>query len=76
MTAVERGELASMIRELASSAAVVVVEHDMDFVRSLEAETIVLHQGKLFARGSIEELRRNEAVLDVYLGRRRHVRTS
>jgi len=76
MTAVERGVLASMIRELASSAAVIVVEHDMDFVRSLDAETIVLHQGELFARGSIEELRRNEAVLDVYLGRRRHVRTA
>ena len=76
MTAAERGVLASMIRELASSAAVIVVEHDMDFVRSLDAETIVLHQGELFARGSIEELRRNEAVLDVYLGRRRHVRTA
>ena len=73
---VERAVLASMIRELATSAAVIVVEHDMDFVRSLEAETIVLHQGELFARGSIEELRRNEAVLDVYLGRRRHVRTT
>jgi branched-chain amino acid transport system permease protein len=76
MTAVERTVLASMIQELATSAAVIVVEHDMDFVRSLEAETIVLHQGELLARGSIEELRRNEAVLDVYLGRRRHVRTT
>jgi branched-chain amino acid transport system permease protein len=76
MTSVERNLLAAMIRELAPRAAVVVVEHDMDFVRSLDAEVIVLHQGELFARGSIEELRRNEAVLDVYLGRRRHVRTS
>jgi branched-chain amino acid transport system permease protein len=76
MTAIERDTLAKMIRELAASATVIVVEHDMDFVRSLDAEVIVLHQGEVFARGSIEELRRNEAVLDIYLGRRSHVRNS
>ena len=39
-------------------------------------QELVKRAGELFARGSIEELRRNEAVLDVYLGRRRHVRTA
>ncbi len=76
MTEVERDKLARMIRDLAVSAVVIVVEHDMDFVRALDAEVIVLHQGEVFERGSIEDLRRNEAVLDVYLGRRRHVRNS
>jgi branched-chain amino acid transport system permease protein len=76
MTAADRWALAEMIRSLAVSAAVVVVEHDMDFVRSLSAEVIVLHQGELFARGSIDDLRQNEAVLDIYLGRRKHVGNS
>jgi ABC-type uncharacterized transport system ATPase subunit/ABC-type branched-subunit amino acid transport system permease subunit len=76
MTEVERDKLARMIRDLAGSAVVIVVEHDMDFVRALDAEVIVLHQGEVFERGSIEDLRQNEAVLDVYLGRRRHVRSS
>jgi branched-chain amino acid transport system permease protein len=76
MTEAERDKLAGMIRDLAVSAVVIVVEHDMDFVRALDAEVIVLHQGEVFERGSIEDLRRNEAVLDVYLGRRRHVRNS
>lgn len=76
MTEVERDKLARMIRDLSASAVVIVVEHDMDFVRALDAEVIVLHQGEVFERGSIEDLRQNEAVLDVYLGRRKHVRNS
>ena len=75
MTAEETRQTADLIRGLARNAAVVVVEHDMEFVRMLDAEVTVLHQGAKFAEGRIEELRRNERVLDIYLGRRQSVQS-
>lgn len=74
MTGAERRELCALIRSLASDTAVIVVEHDMDFVRELDAQVTVLHQGEVFAEGDIQTLRNDERVLDIYLGRRTHVR--
>jgi branched-chain amino acid transport system permease protein len=51
---------------------VVVVEHDMEFVRRLDVPVTMLHEGRVFARGSLAELRADERVLDIYLGRREH----
>ena len=73
MTRDETRQMAKLIRALADYAAVVVIDHDMEFVRILEAPITVLHRGAVFAEGSIEELRQNERVLDIYLGRRKHV---
>ncbi|WP_282605780.1 ATP-binding cassette domain-containing protein [Pelagibius sp. Alg239-R121] len=73
MTNEETRELSLLVRTLAKHTTVVVVEHDMEFVRTLEGHVTVLHQGKLFAEGDIETLRANDAVLDIYLGRREHV---
>lgn len=73
MTNEETRELSVLVRTLAKHTTVVVVEHDMEFVRTLEGHVTVLHQGKLFAEGDIETLRSNDAVLDIYLGRREHV---
>jgi branched-chain amino acid transport system permease protein len=73
MTKDERRELSALIRALSETAAVVVVEHDMDFVRTLEADVTVLHQGRVFAQGCIQDLREDERVLDIYLGRGKHV---
>jgi ABC-type uncharacterized transport system ATPase subunit/ABC-type branched-subunit amino acid transport system permease subunit len=73
MSASESRRTADLIRELANHAAVVVVDHDMEFVRILETRVTVLHQGALFAEGSIAELRQNARVLDIYLGRRGRV---
>ncbi|MHA2936977.1 ABC transporter permease subunit [Vibrio sp. RC27] len=73
MTKEETRELSSLIKILALHTTVVIVEHDMDFVRTLEGEVTVLHQGKVFAEGDIQSLRKDERVLDVYLGRRKHV---
>lgn len=73
MTNEERRQLSHMVRALARTASVVVVEHDMDFVRTLDADVTVLHQGEVFARGDIESLRQDDRVLDIYLGRRQHV---
>ena len=73
MTKEERRQLSRLVRALAKTAAVVVVEHDMDFVRTLDADVTVLHQGEVFARGDIETLREDDRILDIYLGRRKHV---
>jgi urea transport system ATP-binding protein len=62
-----------MVQQLADRRIVIVVEHDMTFVDRLKALVIVLHQGKVFAQGAINELRKSDAVIDIYLGRSRHV---
>jgi branched-chain amino acid transport system permease protein len=69
MTREETSRTVRLVRELAEGATVVVVEHDMDFVRQLGSDVVMLHQGEVFRRGSIEELRNDEQVLDIYLGR-------
>jgi branched-chain amino acid transport system permease protein len=74
MTREERRELSRLVRALANTATVIVVEHDMEFVRTLDAKVTVLHQGSVFAEGNIEDLRNDERILDIYLGRRQHVR--
>lgn len=73
MTNEETRELSKMIRTLAEHTTVVVIEHDMEFVRTLKGHVTVLHQGEVFAEGDIDTLRANDRVLDIYLGRREHV---
>jgi len=48
---------------------IVVVEHDMDFVRNVAQSVTVLHQGRIFAEGSVEEITSNEEVKQIYLGK-------
>ena len=72
MTRMERRQLSNLVKLLSESAAVLVVEHDMDFVRSLDTGITVLHQGSVFAHGEMEELRRDERILDIYLGRNKN----
>lgn len=69
MTREETSRTVRLVHELAREATVVVVEHDMDFVRQLDSDVVMLHQGQVFRRGSIEQLRHDEQVLDIYLGR-------
>lgn len=73
MTNEETRELSALVRTLAKFTTVVVVEHDMEFVRTLEGHVTVLHQGEVFAQGDIDTLRADDRVLDIYLGRREHV---
>jgi len=73
MTIEETRELSALVRTLAEHTTVVVVEHDMEFVRTLQGHVTVLHQGEEFAKGDIEALRADDRVLDIYLGRRQHV---
>ena len=69
MTRDETDQTTRLIARLASRATVVVVEHDMEFVRRLDAPITVLHMGELFTQGSFDELSRDERVLNIYLGR-------
>ena len=69
MTRDETERTERLIAQLARHATVVVVEHDMEFVRRLDAPISVLHMGRLFTQGTFEELSRDERVLNIYLGR-------
>jgi len=68
MTAQETERTAELLTSLAGRHSVVVVEHDMEFVRSLNAPVTVLHQGSVLAEGSMDEVQNNQAVREVYLG--------
>ena len=74
MTHAEARRTADLVREINRRATVVVVEHDMDFVRQLAATVTVLHRGAVLAEGSIDEIRDNATVRDIYLGTGRRAR--
>ena len=69
MTTAEREKTTDLLRNAAKTRAVVVVEHDMEFVRRLECKVTVLHEGSVLAEGSIDHVTKNEDVIEVYLGR-------
>lgn len=69
MTTAEREKTTDLLREAAKTRAVVVVEHDMEFVRRLGCKVTVLHEGSVLAEGSIDHVTKNENVIEVYLGR-------
>ena len=69
MTDDETMRTAELLRDLAGEHSVVVVEHDMDFVRALSCKVTVLHQGHVLAEGSLAHVSSNQEVIDVYLGR-------
>ena len=69
MTDSETSETARLLREIAEHHSVVVVEHDMDFVRDLDVEVTVLHEGAAIAEGSLDYVSKSERVIEVYLGR-------
>ncbi|NNE53023.1 MAG: urea ABC transporter ATP-binding protein UrtD [Sulfitobacter sp.] len=69
MTPAEREHTTELLVEAAKSRAVVVVEHDMDFVRRLGCKVTVLHEGSVLAEGSLDHVTGDEKVIEVYLGR-------
>lgn len=69
MTNEEREHTTALLKRLAKSHAVVVVEHDMEFVRRLECRVTVLHEGSVLAEGSLAHVMADERVIEVYLGR-------
>ena len=69
MTDRETDETAALILALAREHTIIVVEHDMAFVRSLGARVTVLHEGSVLAEGSIDHVQNDQRVIEVYLGR-------
>ncbi|NNU82000.1 urea ABC transporter ATP-binding protein UrtD [Halovulum dunhuangense] len=69
MTPAEREHTTDLLKRAAETRAVIVVEHDMEFVRRLECKVTVLHEGSVLAEGSLDHVTRNKDVIDVYLGR-------
>jgi urea transport system ATP-binding protein len=68
MTHQEMDRTAELLTSLAGQHTVVVVEHDMDFVRSIARKVTVLHQGSVLAEGSMNEVQNDPRVVEVYLG--------
>jgi urea transport system ATP-binding protein len=69
MTPAEREHTTDLLKRAAVTRAVVVVEHDMEFVRRLDCKVTVLHEGSVLAEGSLDHVSANKDVIDVYLGR-------
>ena len=69
MTDAETEQTAALLREINRTRSVVVVEHDMAFVRALDVRVTVLHEGSVLAEGSIDHVSADPRVIDVYLGR-------
>ncbi|KAA3633643.1 MAG: urea ABC transporter ATP-binding protein UrtD [Proteobacteria bacterium] len=68
MTHQEMDRTAELLIDLAGRHSVMVVEHDMDFVRSIARKVTVLHQGTVLAEGSMEQVQNDPRVVEVYLG--------
>ncbi|KJZ19167.1 urea ABC transporter ATP-binding protein UrtD [Loktanella sp. S4079] len=69
MTTAEREHTTDLLKRAAKTRAVVVVEHDMEFVRRLDCKVTVLHEGSVLAEGSLDHVTSDQTVIDVYLGR-------
>jgi len=69
MTRKERDRTGELLKELARERTVMVVEHDMEFVRKYSNVVTVLHMGKLLCEGPVEQVQNDPQVIEVYLGR-------
>jgi urea transport system ATP-binding protein len=69
MTDVETHQTAELLRQINQNKTVVVVEHDMTFVRALGVKVTCLHEGSVLAEGTIDQVSQNDRVVEVYLGR-------
>jgi urea transport system ATP-binding protein len=68
MTHQETEHTAELLKSLAGKHSVVVVEHEMDFIRSIANRVVVMHEGHVLAEGKMEEVQNNPKVIEVYLG--------
>jgi len=68
MSLKERDQTVDLIQRISATQAIVVIEHDMDFVKKLSGNVTVLHQGAILCEGSIEQVQIDPRVREVYLG--------
>ncbi|HSF29132.1 MAG TPA: urea ABC transporter ATP-binding protein UrtD [Candidatus Tectomicrobia bacterium] len=69
MTGKEREKTSQLLRRMAQDQAVLVVEHDMEFVRQTAQKVTVLHEGAILCEGSVDRVQQDPRVIEVYLGR-------
>ena len=68
MSARERELTADLLKRICQNRAVIVIEHDMAFVKQIAHKVTVMHQGKILAEGPMEKVQADPKVIDVYLG--------
>lgn len=68
MSAKERDQTAELLNKICNNRSVLVIEHDMEFVKKIAHKVTVLHQGKILAEGSMDKVQEDEKVVEVYLG--------
>ena len=68
MSARERELTAELLQRICKNRSVIVIEHDMDFVKQIAHKVTVMHQGRILAEGSMEKVQNDPKVIDVYLG--------
>ena len=71
MTDEETARTGELLMGLAGKHSVIVIEHDMTFVRQIARKVTVLHQGTVLCEGTVDEVQNNERVIEVYLGRKK-----
>ena len=68
MSVRERELTAELLKRICKGRSMIVIEHDMDFVKEIAHKVTVMHQGKILAEGSMEQVQSDTRVIDVYLG--------
>ena len=68
MSAKERDQTADLLNKICKNRSVIVIEHDMEFVKKIAHKVTVLHQGKILAEGAMDKVQEDEKVIEVYLG--------
>ena len=71
MTDEETAKTGELLLSLAGEHTIIVIEHDMVFVRQLGSKVTVLHQGHVLCDGTLDEVQSDERVIEVYLGRKK-----
>jgi urea transport system ATP-binding protein len=71
MTEEETEKTGRLLQGVAAERAVLVIEHDMEFVRSIARKVTVLHEGSILCEGPVEQVQKDDRVMEVYLGRSR-----
>jgi urea transport system ATP-binding protein len=68
LTDEETARTADLLKQLAGDHTVLVIEHDMEFIRDLQAPVTVLHEGHVLCEGSMDQVQNDPRVIEVYLG--------
>jgi urea transport system ATP-binding protein len=68
MSARERDQTAELLMRICKNRSILIIEHDMEFVKKIAHKVTVLHLGKILAEGTMDQVQQNEKVIEVYLG--------